>query len=385
VTRLTRDVAVVGVGYSTFSRHGDPDPRRLALDSARAALADAGLTSRDVDAMFHFRFEEDVPVAELARSLGIQDLAVWTDIKTTGPSGLGAVLSAVMAVASGAAETALAFRAITRSTGTTGKLSDDDMPARQAQQYLFPFGWGAGVLPGIAMRKARRIYELGDTEEAYGQIALNARRWAKDNDRAVLREELTMDDYLSSRQVVEPLRLLDCDYPINGAVSVIVTTAERARDLRQKPVLVDAMAYGSGNLPDTAWCFGGDHLFGGTIPCARRLWERSSVTVEDIDVAQLYDGFTHLTISWIEALGFCGIGEFADWVDGGRRIGPGGSTPVNTSGGHLAEGRGHGVQFLSEAVLQLRGECGVRQIPDAKVAVVTNGGANQCGAMVLTV
>jgi acetyl-CoA acetyltransferase len=385
MTRLSRDVAVVGVGYSPFTRHGQPDQRLLAVQSTTAALDDAGLRPSDIDSMFHFRFDEDIPVFELARALGVPDLAAWIDMTTTGPSGLGGVLAAVMAVASGASETALAFRCITRSTGTTGGLSSEIVPARLWEQYLYPFGWGAGVIPGIAMRKARRMYEYGESEEAYGHIALNARRWSKDNERAVLRDELTMDDYLSSRYVVEPLRLLDCDYPVNASVSVIITTAERARDLRQRPVLVDAMAYASADRPDNAWILNTDHLFGGTIPCAKRLWERASVTVDDVDVAELYDGFTHLTISWIEALGFCGLGEFADWVDGGKTIGPGGRLPVNTSGAHLAEGRGHGVQFVTEAVLQLRGQCGVRQVPDAEVAVVSNGGANQSGAMVLTV
>jgi acetyl-CoA acetyltransferase len=179
--------------------------------------------------------------------------------------------------------------------------------------------------------------------------------------------------------------LFDCDYPVNGACAAIITTAERAADLRRKPVLVDAMAYASGAHPDVAWAFSDDFLFGSTRACAERLWSRASVTAADIDVAQIYDGFTHITISWIEALGFCGIGEYSGWVDGGRRIGPGGDLPMNTSGGHLAEGRVHGLQFLNEAVLQLRGECGRRQVPDARTAVVTNAHGPQSGAMILTV
>src|SRR5205085_2542859 len=161
-------------------------------------------------------------------------------------------------------------------------------------------------------------------------------------------------DYLASRPIADPLLLLDCDYPVNAACAAILTTAERARDLRRRPVIVDALAYGTGKRPD--WVYADDFLFGGTIPCGRTLWQRTDLTPADVDVAELYDGFTHITISWIEALGLCGIGEFHDWVDGGARIGPGGSMPLNTYGGQLAAGRMHGLAFLNEAVLQLRGD-----------------------------
>jgi acetyl-CoA acetyltransferase len=181
--------------------------------------------------------------------------------------------------------------------------------------------------------------------------------------------------------VADPLLLLDCDYPVNGACAVVLTSRERARDLRHVPVVVDALAYGTGAGAD--WLYGDDFLFGGTIPCAQRLWAKASVGPADVDVAELYDGFTHITISWIEALGLCGIGEFHDWVDDGDRIGPGGALPVNTSGGQLAEGRLHGLAFLAEAVQQLRGECGARQVPGAEVAVVANAHGPQSGAMVL--
>ena len=385
MTRLARDVAVVGVGYSQFSRKGDPDPRRLALEASRGALDDAGLRPADVDGMFHFRFEDDIAVSEVARMLGVPDLAVYQDIFTSGPSGLASALAAVMAVASGACETALALRCITRATGTTGGLNDSDRPIPGVRQFLEPFGWGAGVLPGIGARMTRRFHEFGDTQEDYGIIALNARRWAADNERAVLRDPITMEDYLASRPVVDPLLLFDCDYPVNGACVAIITTAERAADLRQRPVYVDSMAFASGAHPDEGWAFGDDHLFGSTLECSRRLWSRTDYRPEDIDVAQLYDGFTHITISWIEALGFCGIGEYSSWVDGGRRIAPGGDFPLNTSGGHLAEGRVHGLQFLTEAVLQLRGQCGSRQVPGAEVSVVTNAHGPQSGAMIVRV
>lgn len=255
------------------------------------------------------------------------------------------------------------------------------LPASGPAQFSAPYGLGGGIIQTMGMRKQRRIFEFGGSTEDYGHIAVNGRQWGGLNERAALRQPITMDDYLESRPIADPLLLLDCDYPVNGACAAIITTAERAADLAQPVVLVDAIAYGTGSNPD--WVYADDFLFGGTRDCARRLWSNASVGPADVDVAELYDGFTHIVISWIEALGLCGIGEFGDWVDGGRRIGPGGSLPLNTHGGQLSEGRMHGLGFLTEAVLQLRGECGNRQVPDAQVSVVSNAHGPQCGAMVL--
>jgi acetyl-CoA acetyltransferase len=385
VGSLARDVAVVGVGFSPFSRRGLDDPRKLAYLSCTDALADAGLAADDIDGMYHYRFEDDIPTHDVARMLGMNDLAVWGDLSpATGPSGLVSATEAIMAVASGAAETVLALRCMTRATGYAGAVSTDSAPARGVEQYLAPYGW-AGVLMGIGMRKRRRLAELGGSEEDYGHVVLNARKWAALNPRAVLRDEITMDDYMGGRMIADPLRVFDCDYPVNGSVAVIVTTAERAKDLQQTPVLVDAIAYSNGVNPDTRWIFGEDFLYGGAKLCADRLWSRSQFSAADVDTAQLYDGFTHLTIAWAEALGLCGDGEFGDWIDGGRTIGPGGKLPMNTSGGHIAEGRVHGLQFLAEAVVQLRGQAGARQVPGAKVAAVTNAGGPQNVAMVVNV
>lgn len=380
---LARDVAVVGVGYSPIARNGDVDFRHLALAACRAALDDAGLAATELDGIIEYQFGQgDAPLAIGAqRLLGIPNLHVYNDIMGTAPSGLGGALDATMAVASGACDTVLTYRCITRATGHTGAVRSGPSDAVGATQFLAPYGYGGGIIPAMALCKQRRVAELGGSYEDYGQIALNARRWAAMNDRAVLRNPLTMDDYLESRPIVDPLLLLDCDYPVNGACAAVITTRERAADLRQPPVVVDALAYGTGTRPD--WVHGADLLFGGTRFCSERLWSRASVGPADVDVAELYDGFTHITISWIEALGLCGIGEFHDWVDDGKRIGPGGALPVNTHGGQLAEGRLHGLAFLTEAVLQLRGQCGERQVPDAEVAVVANAAGPQCGAMVV--
>jgi acetyl-CoA acetyltransferase len=376
-----RDVAIVGVGYSEITRGGEPPVERLAVDASAAALEDAGLTGADVDGIFQYAFGWDSPDCHyVQRALGVPDLAAYIDVGAMGPSGLGGALAGVTAVASGACETAIVYRAISQSAGHTGSPRGMGDPPGGSYQFSVPYGYFP-IIPAIGMMMRRRIDELGGAIEDFGYIAINARRWACMNERAVLREPITMDDYLASRVLADPCRLLDCDYPVSGASAVVLTTAERARDLRQPPVLVDAVAQATGPTPD--WLQAEDFMFGATRRCAARLWSRATVAVGDVDFACLYDGFTHITLSWLEALGFCGIGEAGDFIDGGRRIGPGGELPLNPHGGQLAAGRLHGLAHLCEAVQQLRGECDERQVADARVAVVTNGHGPQCGAMVL--
>ena len=382
MTALSRDVAVSGVGYSDLSRDGRPNSRQLTFAAVTAALADAGVKGADVDGIFEYKFGPESPgTQDVARMIGAPNLAAFADIMPTNPSGLAGPLAGIMAVASGVCETVVSYRCLTREAGYTGgvKVGPDRIGGQD--QYLTPYGYLGGIIMNMALLKRRWMAEYGRTEEDFGRVAVNARRWSALNPRAVLRDPVSMEDYLESRMIAEPLRLLDCDYPINGAVATVITTAERARDLRSRPVLVDSMSYGTGARVD--WIFGDDYLYGGAFPCAERLWSRSSFKPGDVDVAQVYDGFTIVTMHWLEALGFCGRGEFGDWIGDGSRVGPGGDFPLNTAGGQLAEGRLHGISFLNEAVLQLRGECGARQVDGAQVAVVASGLYPQCAAMVL--
>jgi acetyl-CoA acetyltransferase len=371
--------AVVGVGYSKIHREKGIDGRALAVAASRAAIADAGLAVRDIDAVFEYAGDEQA--MDIARLVGIENLVVYGDYTPRGPSGLAAALGAHMAVVSKTCEVALVVRSVTREWG---QMSGRAWPSASGPwQWELPYGVAGGIIPVMGMKKQRRMATLSTKEEDYGQLSLNARRWSSLNERAVMRNMLTMDDYLGSRYVSEPLRLFDCDYPVTGACAVIVTTAERATDTPKRPVWIDAVAMGTGWKPD--FTYTDDFLFGGTQRCAATMWGRSSVTPADVDVAELYDGFTHVAMAWVEAMGLCGVGEFGDWVDSGATIGPGGALPLNTSGGQLAEGRLHGLGFLAEGVAQLRGECGPRQVPDARVAAVANGFGPQCGSLVLTV
>ena len=381
---MTREVAIVGVGSSPATRDESVKVEPLTLTACKEAMDDAGLTSKDIDGLFQYTFGFDSPDCHyVQRALGIPDLAAYGDIGSMGPSGLAGALAGVQAVASGGCETAIVYRAITREAGHTGAArggGGGPGAMMSSFQFTIPYGYFP-IIPVIGMMMRRRVVELGGRLEDYGHIAINARKWAALNERALLRDPLTMDDYFASRVLADPLRLLDCDYPVSGASAVVITTAEKARDLPKKPVIVDATAHATGPVPD--WIQAEDFLFGGTRRCADRLWQRASVTAKDVDVVELYDGFTHITVSWIEALGFCGIGEAGDFLDSGNRIGPGGELPLNTHGGQLAAGRLHGLAHVVEAVSQLRGECGERQVPNAEVAVVTNGHGPLCGAMVL--
>ncbi|WP_413790954.1 MULTISPECIES: thiolase family protein [unclassified Pseudomonas] len=379
-----REIAVVGVGYSNVYRGPSPSVEALTTTACLAAIEDSGLTAKDIDGIFEYQIGNESPKALYVQgALGCADLAAYADIMGTGPSGLAGVLAAIAAVSAGTCETALAYRSIEQNAGNTGTAQTMVSMAGSSplhDEMVNPFGM-FGVIPSIAMRMKRRQKEYGGREEDYGLIALNARVWASQNERAVQRNLLTMDDYLQSKVLCEPLRLLDCDYPVSGSCAVIITTLERARDLRQKPVVVSGHSYGTGSGD---WLHGDDFLYGGKINCAKRLWDRSGMTPADMDVAQLYDGFTYVTLTWLEALGFCPLGEAGRWLDNGRTIGPGGSLPMNTNGGQLAEGRLHGVSFLAEAVQQLRGLNGSRQVHGAKNAVVATSTGPQCGAMILT-
>lgn len=379
-----RRVAIVGIGYSDIFRGQGAPIETLTVDACQASIRDAGITASDIDGIFEYQFGDDSPPALwLQRVLGTGNLSSYGDIMGTGPSGFTAALSAVTAVASGACETALAYRSIQQMMAKSGSFADTEVNPPGStpfhEELTRPYGM-FGVIPSIALRMQRRQEVLGGRPEDYGMIAINARRWAVLNDRAVQRTPLTMDQYLEAKLLCDPLRLLDCDYPVSGCCALIVTTEERARDLPHSTILVDAHSMGTG---DGDWLFGPKFMEGGLPDCAQRMWSRSSVSVDDIDIAGLYDGFTYITLSWIEALGFCGPGEAGAWLEGGKTIGPGGKMPLNTTGGQLAEGRLHGLSFLAEIVLQLRGEAGARQVPGARAGVVGISHGPQVGSMVL--
>jgi acetyl-CoA acetyltransferase len=196
----------------------------------------------------------------------------------------------------------------------------------------------------------------------------------------VLREPISLDDYLASPYVAEPFRRLDCDYPIDGAGAMVVTTLERARDLRQPIVRVLGAGRRDGKMDE--WEMWPDLTSMASREVSDRVWQRSGLSARDVDVAQIYDGFSFLALCWLEDAGFCAKGEGGPFVASGA-IALGGSLPMNTHGGNLSEGRSHGIGHFLEGIEQLRGTAGPRQVPGARVAFVANGGGPIAGAVVL--
>jgi acetyl-CoA acetyltransferase len=249
-------------------------------------------------------------------------------------------------------------------------------------QWRLPYG-AASASNAIALHASAHFDRFGTTRETLGWIALNARTNAALTPWAIYKEPLTMDDYMSARMITTPLGLYDCDVPCDGAVAVIVSRKDLAKDLRQKPVHVEAV--GTQITEPMSWdqgVLGHEPLVMGP---AAHLWTRTDLTPDDMDMAHLYDGFSFNCLSWIEALGFCGLGEAKDFLDGGSNIARDGRVPLNTHGGQLSSGRLHGYSFIHEAVVQLRGDAGERQVANAETSVVsTGGGGSPGGCFILT-
>jgi acetyl-CoA acetyltransferase len=222
----------------------------------------------------------------------------------------------------------------------------------------------------------------GTTKEQLGWLAVNSRRNAGLNPRAAFRDPMTMDDYLAARPVSTPFGLFDCDVPIDGSIAVVVSHADYGTDCPNRPVAVEAIGgtYGSGG-----WFHRDDFPKMASVEAAAEMWSRTDLTASDVDVAELYDGFTYLTFAWLEALGFCADGEAGPFVEGAKRIALDGALPLNTYGGQLSAGRMHGYWLLHEACLQLRGQAGERQLARRpEVAVAAAGGGPIAACMVLT-
>ena len=235
----------------------------------------------------------------------------------------------------------------------------------------------------LAMNAQRHFHEFGTTREQMAQIAINARRNAGLNPNAIFREPMSIDDYFAARMITTPFCLFDCDVPVDGSTAVIVSAVEHAGAVDHPVARVEAVGTALRGRP--SWDQWDDMTTMPARDAAAHMWSRTDLRPDDVDVAELYDGFSWLTMAWLEALGFCGHGESGPFIEGGKRIALDGELPLNTHGGQLSAGRLHGFGFLHEAVVQLRGDGGDRQVPgDPEVAVVANGGGPVAGAMLLT-
>lgn len=380
---------ISGVGASQLGRRLMRDPLSLTIEACERAVADAGLTFDDIDGLSTYPgggLESGMGeggVTALEAALRLRPTWYNGGGETFGPG--GSVIAAMTAVASGLARHVLCFRTLWASTQgelmKQGKLAaPGGGRASGSMTWSMPFG-GVSAAHTLAQTAHRHFHKYGTTRETLGWIALNQRANASINPTAVYRDPLTMDEYLAARTITTPFGLYDCDVPCDGAVAVIVSAAEVAPDLAQPPVRFEAV--GTQIIEPIDWDQSTSTHEPQVLGPAAHLWTRTDLRPADVDVAELYDGFTFNCLSWIEALGFCGIGEAKDFLQGGHNIARDGVLPLNTHGGQLSHGRTHGMGLLHEAVTQLRGQAGARQVADASVAVVSSGGLTPSGVLLL--
>jgi acetyl-CoA acetyltransferase len=374
-------VAVAGVGFSDVGRRLPLSDDQLVYQAIRAAMNDAGMAPADIDGIATMGGN----AMAMGQLMGILPLNYFYSSTLLGPAFVEPAIMAISSVASGLAHTCVAVRLIRMFGGANRPAASEPAsgPMRVSGdgQFSAPFGAGAAGATIGAFQMQRHMQQYGTTYEQFAANAVNARYHATLHPEAIFRDPLTVEDYLNSRFVSEPLRLLDCDYPVDSAAAVIFTTSERAADWQQKPVRVESYALSA--IRDFDMSLIDDFTWNSPAHCAEVLWSRTDLKPSDVDTVQLYDGFSIITFEWLEALGFCGRGEAGPFVEAGNtRLG--GKLPLNTDGGACNFGRRHGANFCIEAVRQLRGAAEDRQVPDAEVAIWSNAVGCFAGAVMLT-
>jgi len=369
---------VSGIGISRIGRRTGIPPAELTVEAAHRAINDAGLQPSDIDGVVTLGV---TPPSEAAAVLGIEPS--WTGGEMGHHGLLSPVVEAMRAVSGRASRHVLVFRTVNMMGGEAmaegGSLDAMPPAMRDIARLLTMHAYAAPNW--VAMHLQRHMHLYGTTREQLGWLAVNSRRNAALNPLAAYQEPLTLDQYLDARFISEPLCLYDCDVPVDGSVALIVSTGDATADC-DHPVRVVAVG---GSTGSGGWDQRPDYPRMASADAAAELWASTDLRPADVDVAELYDGFTFLTLAWIEALGFCGDGEAGAFVEGAARIALDGELPLNTYGGQLSAGRLHGYWLLHEACLQLRGQAGERQVPgDPDVAVAAAGGGPIAGCMLLT-
>ncbi|MDZ7675440.1 MAG: OB-fold domain-containing protein [Acidimicrobiales bacterium] len=381
--RFEHDSVLSGIGRSAIGRRLMIDPLSLAVDACLAAVTDAGLTLDDIDGLSTYPATAQMGMGEGGVTAVEEALRIhptWTNGGGDMPGPGGAIIAAMLAVSAGLCRHVLVFRTVWESTYATLGLRPGGGGLGGWMQWRAPFG-AMSASNWIGMNANQYLHRYGATRELFGRIALNDRANAALNPAAIYRDPMTMDDYLNARPITTPFGLYDCDVPCDGSVAVVVSDASVGGDLPKPAIRVDAV--GTQILERVNWDQDILTHEPQVLGQSRHLWTRTSLRPDDIDLALLYDGFSFNAISWLEGLGFCGIGEAKDWIDDGRRIALDGDLPVNPHGGQLSEGRTHGYGFVYEAVTQLRQDAGDRQVADANTAVVTSGGGTPSGVLLL--
>jgi acetyl-CoA acetyltransferase len=384
---LIRDAsAIVGIAQTEFAKTLEPSEQTLAAQTVLAACRDAGVDPGEIDGLVSYTIEStDDPI--LSRTIGTGDLTFFANMGYGGGAAPGCIGMLAMAVAAGRCNVGVAWRSRKRGSGgrpwaNAGGGGMVSPLSAVSGEFTRP----AGVIrpvDEVAMLTRRYMHETGVTREQLANVALACRRHANANPRAIMRDrKLTLDEYLSARWISEPLCLYDACLETDGALAVVMVSAERAKDLRPKPVYVHAAAQGMpARMVTSVNYFNDDPLRSPSRVCAPSLFRQSDISVDDIDVAQIYDAFSPLVLWTLEGFGFCEPGEGGSFVENGA-IEVGGRLPVNTSGGSLSEAYVHGFNLVIEGVRQLRGES-VNQVVNAETCLVTGSETVPTSAVIL--
>ncbi|MEU6943912.1 lipid-transfer protein [Streptomyces sp. NPDC046316] len=379
--RLGGRAAIAGIGATEFSKDSGRSELKLAVEAVHAALDDAGLAPADVDGMVTFTMDTS-PEITVAQAAGIGELSFFSRIHYGGGAACATVQQAALAVAAGVADVVVCYRAFNERSGRrfgSGVQQREPSAEGAALGWQLPYGL---LTPAswVAMIAQRYLHTYRLTPDAFGHVAVTDRRYAATNPAAYFHgKPITLADHAASRWIVEPLRLLDCCQETDGGQALVVTSAERARDLRRPPAVIVAAAQGAGRAQEAMTSFYRDDLTGlpemGVV--ARQLWQTSGLAPADIDVGILYDHFTPFVLMQLEEFGFCGPGEAADFVAAD-------ALPLNTHGGQLGEAYLHGMNGIAEAVRQVRGTS-VNQIPGVARTLVTAGTGVPTSGLILGV
>jgi acetyl-CoA acetyltransferase len=373
---LANKAAIVGIGATEFSKESGRSELRLAVEAITAALADAGIDRSEVDGLCTYTMDNN-PEIEVFRNIGGKQLKFFSRIHYGGGAACAPVMQAAMAVATGVAEVVVCYRAMNeRSQYRFGTgYTPPPMPTAESAHYGYyvPFGL---VSPAswVAMAAQRYMHETGATSEDFGRVAVACRRHAATNPNAwFYQKPITLDEHQASRWIVEPLHLLDCCQESDGAQALVVTTAERAKSLRQTPAIIRAAAQGAADdqqmmtsyyRPDISRLSEMDLV-------AQQLYDQAGIGPDGIRTAVLYDHFSPFVLPQIEAFGFAKPGQAKDFIrEGGIELG--GRLPVNTNGGQLGEAYIHGMNGIAEGVRQVRGTS-VNQVQGDGDVLVTAG------------
>ena len=378
--------AIAGIGATEFSKASGRSELQLSAEATLAALADAGLTPADVDGLTTFTMDTTSEIA-LARELGMGDLRFFSRINYGGGAACATVQQAAMAVATGVAEVVVAYRGFNERSGqrfgqVQGAVAAQANTNGLDNAWTYPYGLSTPAAT-VAMQARRYMHEYGATSADFGRVAVADRRHAATNPAAFFYDKpITIEDHQQSRKIADPQRLLDCCQESDGAVAIVVTATERARDLKAGAVPILAAAQGSAPDQFVMTSYYRDDI---GVPemgvVGRELWRQSGLTPDDIQTAVLYDHFTPYVLMQLEELGFCGRGEAKDFIAGGA-IEIGGRLPLNTHGGQLGEAYIHGMNGIAEAVRQVRGTS-VNQVDGAANVLVTAGTGVPTSGLVL--